>query len=238
MLKASEIPLENCCAVIISSPIPVQFTKETSQIKIQTQAHQTRGEVLNPHCFTTGPPMVRVTASPGRTTHPSFVLHEAISSPVGLCTAASMGPTLAQQSGMHEARRHSVTVSDGEVLTASGSFTTCSTVHLEIHQAFWTGPMEKSSPPCHPIPGPRDTVMFLHQWPPTMGERSVPVQGRKGRARRKPRKGGKVCVTPRRFLSPPLTNGSSHNSLPTQTRSSTNFFFSISPLRPHVVTGV
>lgn len=38
--------------------------------------------------------------------------------------------------------------------------------------------------------------MFLHESPQTMGERSVPVQGRKGRAgSKRRRRGGKVCVS-------------------------------------------
>lgn len=204
---------------------------------ITVQAHQTGGEVSNPRNFTTGPPMVQ-SDSLARQSNTSLLCasrshflpcRSVHSSLRGLRHWLNSQACTKQR----DAARRSVTVSDGEVLTASGSSTTCSTVHLEIHQAFWTGPLEKSSPPCHPIPGPRDTVMFLHQWPQTMGERSAPVQGRKGRARRRPRKGGKVCVTPRRFLSPPLTNGSSHNSLPTRTRSSTYFFFlHISPPSP------
>lgn len=72
---------------------PVKLKSRRRRI-ISVQAHQTGGEVFHPHCFTTGPLMVGVTASPGRTTHPSFVLREATSSPVGLCTAASMGPDI------------------------------------------------------------------------------------------------------------------------------------------------
>lgn len=72
--KASEVPLKNCCALVISSPTLVQLTEETNRIKILMQAHQRGGEVLNPRCFTTGPPIVSVTASPCGNTHPSFVL--------------------------------------------------------------------------------------------------------------------------------------------------------------------
>lgn len=98
--KCQKLPLRSCCAVGISSPTLAQFTEETNRMKVLMRAHQRRGEALNPHCFTAS-----VTASPRRDTHPSFVLEEAASSPVGPCRAASMGPTLAQQSGMRGAGR-------------------------------------------------------------------------------------------------------------------------------------
>lgn len=88
-------------------------------------------------------------------------------------------------------------------------------------------------------PALRDTVMFLRRSPQTVGERSVPVQGREREKDERgvdPGKGGEPCATRRRFLSPPMTSGSSHHSLPTPTRSSTFFsfffFFHISPPSP------
>lgn len=106
---------------------------------------------------------------------------------------------------------------------------------------FGQAPLEKASPWCNLIPGLGDTVMFLHESPQTMGERSVTGQGSGGRAGRrgKGRWGGYVCVGQAWHLSSSLmTNCSSQRSLSIQTRLSTFFFFFMSPLRPHVVTGI
>ena len=98
---------------------------------------------------------------------------------------------------------------------------------------FGQAPLEKASPRCNPIPSLRDTVMFLHELPQTMGERSVTGQGRQGGAG----KGGRIGLCsltslPSYLSSSLMTNGSSRNSLSIHNRFSTFFFFLVSPSSP------
>ena len=101
---------------------------------------------------------------------------------------------------------------------------------------FGQAPLEKASSWCNLSPVLRDTVMFLHESPQTMGERSVTGHRREGRAGRKQRGGGSFCIHSS-LSSYLLWWQMAHPTIHFPFIPVSPIFFA-SPFRPHVVTGI